>query len=418
MSAEQQEQPPPPQQYPDALAPDSCHSWVIAAADSWNVFCCSLLRLAMPAMLRAVGEAFPTSTKDSVAWLNVSIYSLAYTLSPVASTLSRVVSSRSISVAGAILVGAGQVTCLPLDSLAAIVPVIGLLCSLGTSLSVVVDEMALRLHFAKGCQQALTLYGAAFSLSAIVYPPVFLVLVDTYGLNGALFVSGALSFNGLAGSIVITRPVWLPPDFPLPPLYRHASDVVVEVDAASPTSPVEKSAKGDSAGDAKGVAAVDKPDSNNETDNSVGVILVFHCALTSLSVTAGAVVYDYAMEGDRRRSISATVALVSLGVGDLLGRVGYESLLATGEHRKAPLYLFSVIAVQAFLQGGVLFLMALAEEIIMLVLVWFTLGWLSSTLDMLPVPVMQRFVEPDVAERNGSVYAEARRASPAYSVRC
>ncbi|KAH8036098.1 hypothetical protein HPB51_017754 [Rhipicephalus microplus] len=67
------------------------------------------------------------------------------------------------------------------------------------------------------------------------------------------------------------------------------------------------------------------PEMLKETDNSVGVILVFHCALTSLSVTAGAVVYDYAMEGDRRRSIPATVALVFLGVGDLLGRVGASS---------------------------------------------------------------------------------------------
>ncbi|KAL3206454.1 hypothetical protein MRX96_052822, partial [Rhipicephalus microplus] len=58
-----------------------------------------------------------------------------------------------------------------------------------------------------------------------------------------------------------------------------------------------------------------------------------------------------------------------------------------------------VMAVQAFLQDGGLFLMALAEEIIMLVQVCFALGWLSSTLDMLPVPVTQRFAEPDVAEK-------------------
>ncbi|KAH7936219.1 hypothetical protein HPB52_020159 [Rhipicephalus sanguineus] len=239
MSAEQQE-PPSPQQYPDVLAPDSGHSWIIAAAVSWNVFCCSLLRRAVPVMFRAVGEAFPTSTKSSVAWMNAFIYRLAYTLSPVTSTLSRVLSLRSLSVAGAILVGAGQVICFPLGSLAAIVPVIGLLCGLGTALTVVVDEMALQLHFAKVRYQALTLYEVAFSLSAIVYPPVFLILVDTYGINGALLVSGALSLNGLAGSVVITRPVWLPPDIPLPPLYRRASDVAAEADAVSPASPVEK----------------------------------------------------------------------------------------------------------------------------------------------------------------------------------
>ncbi|KAH6940809.1 hypothetical protein HPB50_007028 [Hyalomma asiaticum] len=433
-----------------------------------------------------------------------------------------------MSVVGAILVGVGQVVCFLLGSLTAIVPVIGLLCGLGSALSTLVDEMALHLHFMKERHQALTLYGVAFSLSAIVYPPVFLILVDTYGLNGALLVSGALSLNGLAGSVVITRPVWLPPDIPLPPLYRRTSDIIAEVEALSPTSSPEKGAKGGSAGDAKGAAAADKLDPkkppvpagdheepasgalagvpsgvtsaatsgmspsmtsgvttasptkamsigkvskrsspahsvasfalhsdtvgqgptdetpgkssvalvalaerqgatledlltkqgaalspgsaapskrdlfesrpcalygpHQETDNSVGIILVFYCALTSLSVTAGAVVYDYAMGGDRSRSLPATVALVSLGLGDLLGRIGYETLLATGEHRK-------VMAVQAFLQGGVLFLMALAEEIFMLVPVSFALGWLSSTLDMLPVPVMQRFVESDIVDK-------------------
>ncbi|XP_054920615.1 uncharacterized protein [Dermacentor andersoni] len=431
------------------------------------------------------------------------------------STLSRVLPLRSLSVAGAILVGASQVICFLLGSLATMVPVIGLLCGLGSALSTVVDEMALHLHFEKQRHKALALYAAAFSLSAIVYPPLFLTLVETYGLNGALLVSGALSLNGLAGSVVITRPVWLPPDIPLPPLYRRASDIVAQVESPPPAPPLRKDAKGDAAGISKDALAGGMPDSSKVpdpagehgdpasralagvpsgatsgatsvatsgatsgvtsgatsgivsvdgiasppsavrvaalfrpalrgaasgmatpgvteagdtcgkssvamvalaerqgatigdpvrskeaaptataagTDNSIGIVLVFYCALTSLSVTAGAVVYDYAMAGDRRRSLSAIVALVSLGVGDLLGRVGYEILLATGEHRK-------VMAVQAFLQGGVLFLMALAEEIFLLVPVSFALGWLSSTLDMLPVPVLQRFVEPDIVDK-------------------
>ncbi|KAH7970674.1 hypothetical protein HPB49_013600 [Dermacentor silvarum] len=405
--------------------------------------------------------------------------------------LSRILPLRSLSVAGAILVGASQVICFLLGSLATMVAVIGLLCGLGSALSTVVDEMALHLHFEKQRRKALALYGAAFSLSAIVYPPVFLTLVDTYGLNGALLVSGALSLNGIAGSVVITRPVWLPPDIPLPPLYSRASAIMAQVEAPPPAQPQEKDAKGDAAGIAKDALTADMPDSSklpdpvcrnpasiaglpsaapsvatsvvasgltsgaasgaasgfasvdgilspsspayhvafaasalrteasvttpqgetgaadtcgmssialvalaeqqgatidnvfrhkgasptaaagSEVDNTIGVVLVFYCALTSLSVTAGAVVYDYAMAGDRRRSVSAAVVLVSLGV----------------------------MAVQAFLQGGVLFLMALAEEIFLLVPVSFALGWLSSTLDMLPVPVLRRFVEPDIVDK-------------------
>ncbi|XP_049514823.1 uncharacterized protein LOC119432979 isoform X2 [Dermacentor silvarum] len=127
-------------------------------------------------------------------------------------------------------------------------------------------------------------------------------------------------------------------------------------------------------------------------DGTVAKTLAAHSALTSLSVTAGALIYDYAMDGDPVRAPSATLALVSYGAGDLVGRMCYETLLSSGDHRK-------VMAVQAFLQGGVLFLMAMTNEVFLLAPVGFGLGGISSTLDLLPVPVLQRFIEPDAVER-------------------
>ncbi|KAK8780644.1 hypothetical protein V5799_018015, partial [Amblyomma americanum] len=57
------------------------------------------------------------------------------------------------------------------------------------------------------------------------------------------------------------------------------------------------------------------------------------------------------------------------------------------------------MAVQAFLMGGVLFLMALAKEVFLLAPAGFALGWLTSSLDMLPEPLLLRFCEPGTLER-------------------
>ncbi|KAL1418131.1 hypothetical protein MTO96_026149 [Rhipicephalus appendiculatus] len=69
----------------------------------------------------------------------------------------------------------------------------------------VVDETAVFLHFKAKRRKALSFSHAAFALSAIVYPLVFMLLLSMFGLEGAMLVSGALSFNALAGSLVMSR---------------------------------------------------------------------------------------------------------------------------------------------------------------------------------------------------------------------
>ncbi|KAL1418132.1 hypothetical protein MTO96_026150 [Rhipicephalus appendiculatus] len=133
---------------------------------------------------------------------------------------------------------------------------------------------------------------------------------------------------------------------------------------------------------------VEKP----RLDGSVGYVMAVHCALTSLSVTASVVIFDYAMDGGSAPTFSATLVLLCYAVGDLIGRMFYESLLGNSEHRK-------VMALQAFLQGGVLFIMAATHKAFLLAPIGFGLGGISSSLDMLPVPVLQRYIEPDAVER-------------------
>ncbi|KAL1454667.1 hypothetical protein MTO96_043740 [Rhipicephalus appendiculatus] len=91
-----------PQHPKEELVPDGKHSWMVAVGAAWNVFCCSLLRRAMPVMFLAVDDAFATTTKGPVAWMNAIIYSLAYLLSPVVSVLCRHISLKLLSAAGAL----------------------------------------------------------------------------------------------------------------------------------------------------------------------------------------------------------------------------------------------------------------------------------------------------------------------------
>ncbi|KAH7935814.1 hypothetical protein HPB52_013971 [Rhipicephalus sanguineus] len=419
------------------LAPDSQYSWTVAGAAAWNIFCCSLLRRGMPVLFHAVSETFSTTAKGSVAWTNAFIYSMAYTLSPVTTSLCRTMSLRLLSVSGAILIGVGQIACFALGSLSLVVPAIAVSSGLGAALSTVVDETTLYLYFAAQRQQASYLYQAAFSMSAIVYPLVLLVLLDSYGLNGTLLVSGAVSLNALIGSMFMSRPVWMSPSIPLPPIHRPKASQINAPAAVQPvahtrenttkegvnqkpevrkpgavgdehpaaakelhdahgaapphaltgppsvpppgTASVEPGKQTPAGGDAKArpeVATVGGGGLHNSAapqptpDMPVGVIMAWHCALTSLSVTAGVVLYDYVMDDDTERSPQAA---------------------------------FVVMALQAFLQGGLLFLMAMSKKVVLLAPASFGLGWMSSTLEMLSLPVLQRFLEPDAVEQQLSM---------------
>ncbi|KAH7935000.1 hypothetical protein HPB52_002645 [Rhipicephalus sanguineus] len=218
----QPEQPQPPR---EEAVPDGKHSWMVAVAAAWNVFCCSLLRRAMPVMFLAVGDAFATTSKGpSNKYGRIvsedSWSTLATRDAPVATLLCRIMSLKLLSAGGALLIGVGQILCFFLGDLMIMVPVIGLCCGVGAALSMVVDEMAVCLHFKAGRHKALSFSHAAFALSAIVYPVVFMLLVNMFGLDGAMLVSGAVSFNALAGSLVMSRPPWMSPSDPLPSIHR------------------------------------------------------------------------------------------------------------------------------------------------------------------------------------------------------
>ncbi|KAL3242774.1 hypothetical protein MRX96_047691 [Rhipicephalus microplus] len=58
------------------------------------------------------------------------------------------------------------------------------------------------------------------------------------------------------------------------------------------------------------------------------------------------------------------------------------------------------MVLQAFLQGGVLFIMAVTDDFFILAPIGFGLGGISSSLDMLPVPMLKRYLEPECMERH------------------
>ncbi|KAL3203567.1 hypothetical protein MRX96_011935 [Rhipicephalus microplus] len=197
---------------PDELdvAPDSQYSWTVAWAAAWNIFCCSLLRRGMPVMFHAVDKTFSTTDKGSVAWTNAFIYSMTYTLFPVTTALCRTMSLRLLSVAGALLIGVGQIACFAIGSLSLVVPAIAVSC------------------------------GGLLDVRHRVPPLLLLLLLDSYDLNGALLVFGATSLNALIGSMFMSRPVWMNPSIPLPPIHRPEASQNAAPAAIQPTATAQE----------------------------------------------------------------------------------------------------------------------------------------------------------------------------------
>ncbi|XP_050038396.2 uncharacterized protein [Dermacentor andersoni] len=158
---------------------------------------------------------------------------------PVVTVQCRTMPLKVLSIGGALLVGVGQIVCFALGSLALLVPVIGLCCGLGAAVSMVVNETVVHLHFEAERRKALSIYRAAFSLSAIAYPLVLGLLVSEYGLDGALLVTGAISLNALAGSLLMARPPWMSPSDPVPSIHRP------ENADAQPAAELEQGTKAD-----------------------------------------------------------------------------------------------------------------------------------------------------------------------------
>ncbi|XP_075529146.1 uncharacterized protein LOC142560736 isoform X2 [Dermacentor variabilis] len=380
-----------PQQPREELVPDGRHSWQVAVAAAWNVFCCSLLRRAMPVMFLAVGDAFATTSKGAVAWMNAFIYSLAYTLSPVVTVQCRTMPLKVLSIGGALLVGVGQIVCFALGSLALLVPVIGLCCGLGAAVSMVVNETVVHLHFEAERRKALSIYRAAFSLSAIAYPLVLGLLVNEYGLDGALLVTGAISLNALAGSLLMARPPWMSPSDPVPSIHRP------ENADAQPAAELEQGTKAD---------ASEKPDASKMSVALEDHSNAMNPGLVSGGVSGGTSVDPGTMGttgGDGTAATSAAQADGEQAAAVLEGQANAhqqpEGAAAEPPKVASPTGVVGVMAVQAFLQGGVLFLMAMTNEVFLLAPVGFGLGSISSALDLLPVPVLQRYIEPDAVER-------------------
>lgn len=75
----------------------------------------------------------------------------------------------------------------------------------GTGVTLVVNEVLLCQHFERYRRSASELTYLGSTLAAIVYPWVLMQIVDYYGLNGAMLISGGITLNGLAGSVVLAK---------------------------------------------------------------------------------------------------------------------------------------------------------------------------------------------------------------------
>ncbi|CAN8028523.1 unnamed protein product [Ixodes persulcatus] len=199
---------------------DGRHAQMVALAAAWNALCGALLRRSVPVLFAPVSDYFTGSKRQPAAWLATLIYSFAYAFGPLTGGMLRrlPLSHCLLSVLGTLCIGLGQAASFALTGLYSFVAVLGILVGIGTGVTQVVNEALLSMHFENRRNRASLLAYAGSTLAALVYPGVLMSLVDAYGLHGALLLTAGLSFNGLAGSVMLRKPTWITADDPDKPI--------------------------------------------------------------------------------------------------------------------------------------------------------------------------------------------------------
>ncbi|XP_064482995.1 uncharacterized protein LOC135395836 [Ornithodoros turicata] len=334
---------------------------------------------------------------------------------------------RELSLIGTTCIGFGQIAGFFLNDLTLFICVVGILCGVGTGVTSVVNEVVICQYFIRHRRTASGLNYAGTTLAACLFPAVVLHLIDAYGLQGALLISGGLTLNGLAGSLLFLEPPWsdtmqsrtmIPivaadeietvPDTPVPVVRKAstANDYIVQPQQGQEDTYILPATEENLEAPSQvhtDKAYRDPSAAHGRQDQSAMVawLVVVSAVLTSYFVMVQCVLLDYAVElGMGEQSGLAMIALI--GLGDLLARMSTQDIIGIIGHCKC-------IALICFLNAGTLFIMSVLSNAPLMMLLSGTFGATSGSLVMSFVSTLNRFLEPQQVQ----VYAERARLAMA-----
>ncbi|CAN7986131.1 unnamed protein product [Ixodes pacificus] len=456
------------------LGPDGQVSWMVAYAATWNTFCGGLLRRSAPVLFGPISDAFMGSRRQPTAWLITLIYSFAFLLGPLVTALIRneVPSLQTLSLCATLCIGLSQVISFFLADVFAFVLVLGVLCGVGSGVTLVVNETILSMHFLHQRRMASNMGYCGTLLAVLIYPLLLLKLVDVYGLHGALLITGGLTFNGLAGSVILSKPTWyhsaeLPVPvvtaaeitsakttgemvhsqddavLPVPPDPNQATALTPVAQKDSEIGQVSVSANvmfGDTENTGKRAAGTRRTEDRKSSgqpgggDDVPGIktavggsmepatvrnsrhapdgeplfpgenatqtlavvddgfggsmfapMAVLCTMLLAPTFSVVTLLFDFVADELQHGTAAGFAVLVGAAIGDVFARLQAQELFKRTEIRQ-------VLAVECFINGGFLFLLAMIKVGPVVFLLALALGWTSGSFVMILMPLLSTFL--------------------------
>ncbi|XP_077511770.1 uncharacterized protein LOC144122116 isoform X2 [Amblyomma americanum] len=190
-----------------AGGPDGRLSWFIAAL-------CFLVNLLFSSFFRCGGLFFTSimSTYDAsrgYASLPLSMYSgFVHVSGLIAGPLIHWFDVRCVAVLGGLMMAVGCMSSYFANGIPFLVGSLGVVTGIGHGLLFSCVIIAINEYFDKRRGVALGINMTGATAASFIFPKIFDVLIDEYGLHGTLALTGALLLNIAAVSILFRKPPW------------------------------------------------------------------------------------------------------------------------------------------------------------------------------------------------------------------
>lgn len=184
---------------------DHPRSWVVAAACSWNFLWVALLKRPGAVVFAALISEYHAN-REQAAWVFSINMSASLLIGPVVGILTKCFSTKALSLSGSLLLSVSTILCFLSINLGALIFLLGVCNGIGTGVTMFVIEIIVCQHFLRYRASANGISYIGGTVAAFAYPPLLQILIDYYGLQGALLITGGLSLNSLAGSLLFSAP--------------------------------------------------------------------------------------------------------------------------------------------------------------------------------------------------------------------
>lgn len=200
------------------MGPDSALGWLVLAASAWVDLWCAVLPASSGVLFVAIVAALGVSYGQA-AWPLSLINTLYQLTGPVTGVLIVRGHVRILSLLGVLLTISASVFCfVRFDYIGLLVflPLAGI----GQGLCTPVNSVLVNQYFERHLSRASGVSLAGATLAAFLFPPAVTLLLEAYGLRGALLLTGGLAMHALAGAVLLRPAPWTMGDVALRPRPR------------------------------------------------------------------------------------------------------------------------------------------------------------------------------------------------------